>query len=38
MQLNMLLVNVADGSFWGGSQNEGVVQSTSSSEVESLFK
>lgn len=36
--LNMLLVNVTDGSFWGGSQNERLVKSDSSLEVEELFR
>lgn len=36
--LNMLLVNVSDGSFWGGSQNEKLMKAQSPLEVERLFR
>ncbi|KAJ7558145.1 hypothetical protein O6H91_04G026400 [Diphasiastrum complanatum] len=36
--LNMLLVGMADGSFWGGSKKADLLNASSASEVETLFK
>lgn len=36
--LNMLLVGMADGSFWGGSKNAGLLNASSPHELELIFK
>lgn len=36
--LNMMLINVADGSFWGGSLNEELINASSPTDVEKIFR
>eukprot|EP01018_Ginkgo_biloba_P010439 Gb_10016 [translate_table: standard] len=36
--LNMMLINVADGSFWGGTLNEELVNALSPTDVERIFR